>query len=57
MMTGKELERLREAKGISRADLAKQLGTTSVSIWRWENEKYEINTITERAIRGVLEEN
>ena len=36
-MEGNELQRRREALGMSRDALAKALQTTAVSVWRWEN--------------------
>jgi transcriptional regulator with XRE-family HTH domain len=36
-MEGNELQKRREALGMSRDELAKALQTTSVSVWRWEN--------------------
>ena len=36
-MDKEELQRRREALGMSREELATALQTTTVSIWRWEN--------------------
>lgn len=36
-MDGKELQARREALNLTRDELAKELSTTSVSVWRWEN--------------------
>ncbi len=41
-MDAKELLKRREALGMSRDELAKALHTTSVSVWRWENEQRSI---------------
>lgn len=36
-MEAAELQRRREALGLSREELARELKTTSVTVWRWEN--------------------
>ncbi len=41
-MEANELQRRREALGMSRDELAKALQTTSVSVWRWENSERAI---------------
>ena len=34
---GEALERIREASGLTWAQLARELGTTPLNLWRWRN--------------------
>jgi transcriptional regulator with XRE-family HTH domain len=55
-MEGSELQRRREALGMSRDELAKALSTTSVSVWRWENGERSIPPYLSLALETVERE-
>ena len=55
-MEGNELQRRRDALGMSRDELAKALSTTSVSIWRWENGERGIPPYLELALETIERE-
>jgi repressor LexA len=48
-----ELQRRREALGMSREELAQALKTTAVSIWRWENGERSIPAHLSLALESV----
>ena len=56
-MEADELQRRREALGMSRDDLAKALLTTSVSVWRWENGERAIPPYLSLALETVERDN
>ena len=43
-MYGKRLQELRTAKGLSQADLAKQLNISQRAVSHYENEEHDLNT-------------
>src|SRR5439155_23665760 len=53
-MTGDELRRLREAAGLTQAELAERLGTTVTSVSRWETGQRRIAEPIARFVRLVL---
>lgn len=53
----RELQRRREAMGLSRDELAAALHTTAVMIWRWENDERAIPSHLEAALQTVEREN
>lgn len=57
VVEAKQLQRRREAMGLSRAELATELHTTAVMIWRWENEEQVTPPHLEDALQTVEREN
>jgi transcriptional regulator with XRE-family HTH domain len=51
-MNGHELTRRREALGLSRTELAKRIGVSMTTVWRWETE----GTQPIAAVARVLEQ-
>jgi transcriptional regulator with XRE-family HTH domain len=52
-MEAAELQRRREALGMTREELARALETTSVTIWRWENGERSIPAYLKLALETV----
>jgi len=52
-MTGKELQDRRERLKLSREKFARELKTSAVTIWRWENERRTIPPHLELALETV----
>lgn len=52
-MEVKELERRRKALGLSRAALAKELSTNTVTVWRWETGERQIPPYLSLALETI----
>ena len=48
-----DLQKKREELGLSREELARELKTTSVSIWRWEKDERAIPPYLDLALETV----
>lgn len=53
-MNGVELQRRREALGLSRRELAAEVGVNHVTIWRWEARGKGATPIIERETERIL---
>lgn len=53
-MTGKELKILREQKGLTQRELAKEIGTTYPRISDWETGKRKISLAYLRILNGYF---
>jgi len=53
---GDEISRLRASVGLSRIAFAELLGTSDVSVWRWENRERTPSEMTLRLARRVVAE-
>lgn len=53
-MDGAELQRRREALGLSRRELAREVGVNHVTLWRWEAKGTGATPIVEREVKRVL---
>lgn len=54
-LTGPQLMALRTRKGWTREELARELGVTYSTIYRWERGLVEISRPMERALRATLD--
>lgn len=55
-MEAEELQKRREALGLSRDELARELKTTTVTIWRWENGERSIPPYLSLALETIERE-
>src|SRR5262245_61041345 len=52
-MEAVDLQKRREALGLSREELARELSTTVVTVWRWENGERGIPPYLELALQTI----
>jgi transcriptional regulator with XRE-family HTH domain len=50
IMTGEELKKLREAKGLTQTELGQIIGTTHPVISAWENGRQKISKVYQRIL-------
>ena len=53
LMEAIDLQKRREALGLSREELARELSTTVVTVWRWENSERGIPPYLELALQTI----
>ena len=56
-MTGEELKRARKALGMSRIELAKEIGSNHSTIGSWETGRHKVSAVAEKSIRDLMESN
>jgi len=53
-MTGEELRKLREKKGLTREQLASRLQVSYMTLYRWEKEITRLHPVFEEKIKRIL---
>lgn len=54
--TSEEVRSLRQMMGITQEELAKEMGVTEFSVWRWENGKRPITEAHTKLLRLIADE-
>lgn len=54
-MSIEELWQLRDQLGISRAQLAREIGVNQATLWRWETGKFNPTPLAEKQVERVLQ--